>query len=259
VYGPKLLATRKPFGDLALESRCLTTVGKQNVQPIPLFRMNRFMLEAQQLRNKLILWRFRNYGEIKQKAAQLEEKGLADKVYDGAKGISSRIKQVILPLWLLSKGSEMKVTLTNLAKAYDRKMKLEDPDYLLELQAKEAVTIIVDDYEKLSEKDRVSEKLVNIVYIVNDIGKASKNKDTKKKMLYNIALSKISKTILQGILDVDESNITASNIGAKSKDLKRVFQTRLGFTISIGKKRRRIVHVPVEWIKSTSTPQGRLT
>lgn len=44
--------TRAKYSDLALESRCLTTIGRQNINPIPLFRMERFQKESQELRKR---------------------------------------------------------------------------------------------------------------------------------------------------------------------------------------------------------------
>jgi hypothetical protein len=65
-YCPKVIATRKPFDDKATESRCFTQImrGTSN-KGIPSLLDNGFYRGAQILRNKLLLWRFRNYGKIK--------------------------------------------------------------------------------------------------------------------------------------------------------------------------------------------------
>lgn len=64
VFGPKLVATRGFFQDRALESRCLTEdMGRSRVRPeIPLTLPQSFQDEALALRNKLLMFRFRNYG-----------------------------------------------------------------------------------------------------------------------------------------------------------------------------------------------------
>ena len=78
-YCPKIIARRKPFADKATESRCFTTImqGTQR-DDIPPNLNPSFFSEAQHLRNKLLLWRFRNYtkinpeSEIKLKIKDLE-------------------------------------------------------------------------------------------------------------------------------------------------------------------------------------------
>ena len=238
VYGPKLLATRRKYKDLALESRCLTTIGRQNTAPIPLFRMDQFLAQAQTLRNKLLLWRFRNYYNVKEKAKRLEDKDIADMVYDGAEGISSRVKQVILPLWLIA-GDELKGMLTNLAKEVDTKLKIEDPDYLLEVQAKAAVTELIDGL--------VNGGGVNIGHVVNVLMQAPGSPT------YEIQLSAITRMILEQ-RGTTEDKITINQVTSISKRLKNVFETNLGFTIRIGSKRRRMILIPHEWVSKVDKP-----
>jgi len=243
VYGAKLLATRQKYKDLALESRCLTTVGRQNIHAIPLFRMDTFLEEAQHLRNKLTLWRFRNYNRIKKQAIQLEDKGIVNQVYNGAEGISSRVKQVILPLWLIA-GDTMRKTLTELAHTIDNHLKIEDPEYLLELQAKDAVRKISDLLEDENDDSVNMRNIVNILY-------------EGAKAFYEIPLSTISRTILanQGM---KEDEITVSVVTSMSKSLKGVFETNLGFAMRIGKKRRRVIIIPADWAKVDSAKHKNL-
>lgn len=65
VFGPKLVATRHGFEDEALESRCLTSVlGERPVrQDIPITLPRAFEAEAEALRNKLLMYRFRRFGQ----------------------------------------------------------------------------------------------------------------------------------------------------------------------------------------------------
>lgn len=64
-YCPKILATRKTFQDKAVESRCITQVMKgTNRQDIPFNLNDDFFKTAQRLRNKLLMWRFRNFNNI---------------------------------------------------------------------------------------------------------------------------------------------------------------------------------------------------
>jgi len=236
VYCPKLLATREKYKDLALESRCLTTIGRQNMSPVPLFRMDKFLVESQTLRNKLVLWRFRNYSKIKLAASQLEDKGMAAKVYDGADSVSSRVKQVILPLWLIA-GDSMKQTLTDIAKTFDNLLKIEDPDYLLQLQARDAIENIVKDAEEKEWKSGEHRNEENIVI-----------EAATQEIFYVFPLSLISRTVLFG-RGAKEEEISVSDVTSTSKSLKGIFESVLGFHIRIGKKKRREVLIPSSWLK----------
>jgi len=236
VYGPKLLATRSKFRDVALESRCLTFVGRENVKLVPLFRMERFLEEAQRLRNKLILWRFRNYHKIKGLAAQLEEPGIAEKLYNGADRVSSRVKQIILPLWLIM-GDRMKEQLVNLAKTIDAQLKAADEDYLLEVEAREAAISLV-------KEGKGGEDGVNIVNVFNVLYREEGGYET----YYSIKVSALSRELLkQRGLSQDE--ITVKEVTSISKRLTKIFETRLGFRIVVGKGNKRRVLIPAEWIE----------
>ncbi len=69
VYGPKVFATRRRFKDPALEARCLTEVMQETARTdIPAVLSKDFFEEQQELRNKLLLFRFRNYFSINPKA-----------------------------------------------------------------------------------------------------------------------------------------------------------------------------------------------
>ncbi len=63
-YCPKILATRKTFTDKAVESRCITQVMRGTNKKVPLNLNDAFFAKAQELRNKLLMWRFRNYYSI---------------------------------------------------------------------------------------------------------------------------------------------------------------------------------------------------
>jgi hypothetical protein len=88
VYGPKILATRGAWRDKALESRCLTIAMRgRNREDIPLnVDMERFKQQALEIRDKLTLYRLRNFGKQK-----IDESMRVSDVED-------RINQILLPL-----------------------------------------------------------------------------------------------------------------------------------------------------------------
>ena len=90
VFGPKLIATRRAFKDQALESRCLTEeMGQGRLRrDIPLNLPPAFEEEAICLRNKLLLFRFRNLGNPRE---------LGDLLPDT---IEPRLRQIFAPLAL---------------------------------------------------------------------------------------------------------------------------------------------------------------
>lgn len=84
-YCPKILATRGSFEDKATESRCITQVMKgTNRQDVPLNLNKEFFETTQTLRNKLLMWRFKNYHSIE-----------PDKVVDLGLDLEPRVKQIV--------------------------------------------------------------------------------------------------------------------------------------------------------------------
>ncbi len=64
-YCPKVIATRRPFEDKALESRCLTErMIETSRKDIPDVLPSEFYEEQEELRNKLLMFRLRNYNSI---------------------------------------------------------------------------------------------------------------------------------------------------------------------------------------------------
>lgn len=70
VFGPKILATRKPFYDAALDSRCLTEVMQPKTRKdIPVLLPREFYENAAKLRNKLLMFRFEYRSRVNTDAA----------------------------------------------------------------------------------------------------------------------------------------------------------------------------------------------
>ena len=65
-FCPKMLSTRRSFTDKATESRCITHImDVTERKDIPLNLNDEFFEKALDLRNKLLMWRFKNFFEIK--------------------------------------------------------------------------------------------------------------------------------------------------------------------------------------------------
>jgi len=140
VYGPKLLATRREFRDIALESRCLSSTGKENRTLKPLFRNDRFRQQALNLRNKLLMWRFRNWKTIKEDVNILEDPDVMKKILGEDLPVLSRIKQTLIPIIIpmISVSHVEKYDLTSefkeLMLELNEKIVQKDPDIQLEYE-----------------------------------------------------------------------------------------------------------------------------
>jgi len=84
-YCPKIFASRRTFKDVALESRCLTEVMKQSKREIPYLLPEAFYEEQKHLRNKLLMFRFKNRDKINPEMAQDIDLG----------DVESRLKQAM--------------------------------------------------------------------------------------------------------------------------------------------------------------------
>ncbi|TFH54371.1 MAG: hypothetical protein E4G89_00080 [Methanothrix sp.] len=91
-FGPKIIATRYGFRDKALESRCFTEIMKESIRAdVPVQLPYEFEEEARHLRNKLLMYRFRNREQVK----QTSDKG---QIKIDLSGLPKRIQQAARPL-----------------------------------------------------------------------------------------------------------------------------------------------------------------
>ncbi|WFU32406.1 hypothetical protein QA635_39015 [Bradyrhizobium brasilense] len=106
VFGPKIVATRGRYEDRALESRFITeeTGARPLRNDIPINLPPTFKDEARELRNKLLLYRFRRRHEIKL------DPSLADPT------LEPRINQIMLPLLSVVSDRMLQGELRNAAK-----------------------------------------------------------------------------------------------------------------------------------------------
>jgi hypothetical protein len=94
VYCPKVLSTRRNFEDVATESRCMTQIMTTTSRNIISSLNDEFYKEQQSLRNKLLLWRFRNFHKIQPDIGeQLDWKGIEPRLKQVNIGFASLIMQ----------------------------------------------------------------------------------------------------------------------------------------------------------------------
>lgn len=107
VYGPKIIGTREPFTDKALESRCLSEhMGTASIREnIPRNLDNHFYEQATLIRNMLLSYRF--------EAVLGQSRGVSELIV----GIHPRLQQIALPMLQLMKNEEHR----EIFKAYMRK------------------------------------------------------------------------------------------------------------------------------------------
>ena len=114
VFGPKLVATRGFFQDQALESRCITEeMGQFRLRgDIPINLPSVYQREALQLRNKLLLFRFRNFRRW--------ETATAESLVD--RSIEPRLSQIFVPLLSVIEDERTREDLRELARLYNREL-----------------------------------------------------------------------------------------------------------------------------------------
>lgn len=112
VFGPKLVATRGYFQDRALESRCLTEEmgGGKLREDIPINLTAEYKLGARELRNKLLMLRFRNFGKCR------VDPNLVDRT------VEPRLAQIFVPLLSVIEDSQARQALREVARQYHREL-----------------------------------------------------------------------------------------------------------------------------------------
>lgn len=261
VYCCKLLARRARYKDSALESRCLTTIGRENVGPIPMYRNEKFRKQALHLRNKLITWRFRNYSLFKEKSQHLEDKELLEETLGSAertKGISKRVMQMVLPLLLIG-GEKIKSELIEIAQTMTDDLRAQDSKYLLELQAIEAVRgmWMADQYESEKEIDDADKGVYKRGGTpIHKFEPRISSTETGSSKFYTAPLKEISRMILKN-KGAKDDDIDRKEVISISKNLRSLFEARLGFAIRIGKKNERTVLMPEEWFNKVVVEESK--
>jgi hypothetical protein len=112
VFGPKIVATRGFYEDRALESRFITEeMGQRGLRrDIPINLPAAYKEEALRLRNKLLLYRFRNYGK----------KQAVDSLMDPT--LEPRLNQIFVPLLSVISDPAIRAELREVARERNREI-----------------------------------------------------------------------------------------------------------------------------------------
>jgi len=113
-FGPKIMVTRMRFYDKALESRCLTEHMKETTRKdIPTDLTREFFEERDLLRNKLLMYRFKNWDKVD-----------IEKTLDVDFGdIIPRIKQTFLPFTVLFSNDKKRLDgFVNYVQVYNKRI-----------------------------------------------------------------------------------------------------------------------------------------
>lgn len=150
VFGPKLIATRGFFDDHALESRCLTEdMGQRPLREgIPINLPEVAADEAQTLRNKLLLFRFRTFHRC-----QVNE-ALVDRT------IEPRLNQVFVPLLSVIDDGAIRVELRDLARRYQHDLVTERG-----MSTEAQVMDVINELLLLSDEPRLSIKEITRQFV----------------------------------------------------------------------------------------------
>jgi hypothetical protein len=116
VFGPKIITNRQAFQDAALETRCVTLHTKEAAlrSDVPLQLPPEFEKEGLRLRNRLLLWRFRNFNQTVPDEATLRSP---------AAGLSPRLAQIATPLYTVAVDESFRKQLIDFFKCYAAEQK----------------------------------------------------------------------------------------------------------------------------------------
>jgi hypothetical protein len=220
VFGPKILATREPFRD------------------------KKFLAEAQALRNKLILWRFRKYNGLKTKIETLENPEIDLELRIS----SSRIKEVLTPLLLLN--PDFRPEIEALAREMEEQLRASDPDLMLEEALKDAIMRVQDEMP-IGETGSTG----ILASPIEGEGLTRYVQVKPEKIVLRVPLVKLAKIIL------DDPNPDPEELKSLNQKLSRIAKTRLGLKVVKDRKRRTFIEIPwgltykpVEPIKPIGAP-----
>lgn len=94
VKAPKIFTSENPINDAGLQSRTMVVRMNKSTRRLPLFRLPKYYKQAQEIRNKLLLWRLRNFNKIDLKEVEFG--------FPELEAFDRRVQQVITPIYYFS-------------------------------------------------------------------------------------------------------------------------------------------------------------
>lgn len=182
IYGPKIVASRHDYDDFALESRFITEdVGLTGVRhDIPITLPHNFQVDTQELRNKLLLWRFRNYTRPHYPEAHVDHR------------LDKRISQVFAPLLSLVTNQDIRAKIARLALEKSNEFRSDrgfqtEADVLLAIQtclSEGTLTILAITQTFIKQSGMAYERQITPKWIGSIIRKKLRLKTRKKNGVY---------------------------------------------------------------------------
>jgi hypothetical protein len=167
VYGPKVLSSRQTFYDKALESRCVTYVTQETRrEDIPPLLPPSFDKNSGLLRNKLLLWRLKNWNRI-------DINVLEDPAQFGLTGVEPRLRQTAMPFLVLFTNEALRKKFIDYIKKYQI--------VLIDERAESDEGLLVNAYYELKNAKQERITATDLMNFVNEDLK-DKSKWSKRKV-----------------------------------------------------------------------------
>jgi len=94
IKSPKVFTSEQPISDAGLQSRTVVIKMERNTRKLPLFFLKKDFDEITHIRNKLLLWRLRNFNKIDLEAIRYG--------FPELQGFDRRVQQIITPVYYFS-------------------------------------------------------------------------------------------------------------------------------------------------------------
>jgi hypothetical protein len=199
VKSPKLFTSEKPINDAGLRSRVVEVKMEKNTRQVPLYRQTGFLKEAQDIRNKLLMWRFRKLNDIELSDLEYGYKELEH--FDG------RTQQVITPVYYMA-DEEARKDILKFAKVQEEETLRERRDSM----DGRIFQFIMDNYPNT----------ITLSMIFEEVTKDTKNKYVTPRKIGNV-VRKILGIEIERVGHENTRTLMLSDINGKLKDLGKYY------------------------------------
>jgi len=201
VKSPKLFTSEKPIMDIGLRSRVIEVHMEKNVKEVPLFRRNKFLVEAQKLRNKLLMWRLHKLEGIEDALDKLEYGFKSLQAFDG------RTQQVITPIYYMA-NQEARKDIINFAKEQEEETLRERRESL----DGQIFQFIIDKYDP----NGMIEVTINMIF--EFLTKGDQNKYMTERKIASI----VRKILMFDIQRAGHENVSTLILGGREDRIREL-------------------------------------